>query len=89
MEANEVRDEVRAWLEVNWDPALSLVAWRSKLLESGWGAPAWPTEYYGRGLPVALVNDVEDQFAAIGAVGAAQSGVRMLAAASLFRFPTD
>jgi len=38
----EVRDEVRSWLAANWDPEMSLVAWRSKLADSGWGMPHWP-----------------------------------------------
>ena len=41
----EVLEEVRAWLEVNWDPNLSLVEWRNKLADSGWGMPAWPKEW--------------------------------------------
>ena len=53
-EINEasVRAEVRAWLEANWNPNYGLVEWRTKLIESGWGAPHWPTQWYGRGLPV-------------------------------------
>ena len=34
-----VRAEVRAWLEANWDPNLSLLEWRNMLAESGWGMP--------------------------------------------------
>ena len=47
-----VRAEVRAWLEANWKPDYGLVEWRTKLIESGWGAPHYPKEWYGRGLPV-------------------------------------
>ncbi len=79
----EVRAEVRAWLKDNWDPDMSLLAWRSKLADSGWGAPQWPKEWYGRGLPVSLARVVEEEFANVGAVSAARSGVRMLAAATL------
>ena len=49
-----VRAEVRAWLEANWNPELGLVEWRNKLCESGWGAPHWPKQWYGRDLPVAF-----------------------------------
>ena len=45
----EVRAEVREWLAANWDPEMSLVEWRSKLADSGWGMPQWPQELYGRG----------------------------------------
>ena len=41
----------RQWLADNWDPDLSLLEWRRKLVESGWATPTWPAEWYGRGLP--------------------------------------
>ena len=43
MDAESVRREVRAWLEANWDPNLSLLEWRDRLADSGWGCPTWPT----------------------------------------------
>lgn len=84
-EINEaaVRAEVRAWLEKNWDPNLGLVEWRTKLVDSGWGAPHWPKEWYGRDLPVGLVPVVDEEFARIGAVGVAKAGIRTLAAATI------
>src|SRR5271167_2143061 len=74
----EVRAEVREWLAANWDPDMSLVEWRSKLADSGWGMPQWPEEWYGRGLPVAVARAVEEELANAGAVTAAKTGVRML-----------
>jgi alkylation response protein AidB-like acyl-CoA dehydrogenase len=85
----EVRAEVRTWLAANWDPEMSLVAWRNKLVDSGWGMPQWPEAWYGRGLPLGLVRAVEEEFANIGAVGVAKSGVRLLAAATLLEHGTD
>jgi alkylation response protein AidB-like acyl-CoA dehydrogenase len=85
----DVRAEVRAWLAANWDPEMSLVAWRNKLVDSGWGMPQWPEAWYGRGLPLGLVRAVEEEFARIGAVGVAKSGVRLLAAATLLEHGTD
>ena len=85
----DVRAEVRAWLAANWDPDMSLVAWRNKLVDSGWGMPQWPEAWHGRGLPVGLVRAVEEEFANIGAVGVAKSGVRLLAAATLLEHGTD
>ncbi len=78
-----VRAEVRAWLEKNWDPNLGLVEWRNKLCDSGWGAPHWPKEWYGRDLPVGLIAVVDEEFARIGAVGVAKAGIRTLAAATI------
>jgi len=90
-EVNEadVRAEVRAWLAANWDPEMSLVAWRNKLVDSGWGMPHWPEAWYGRGLPLGLVRAVEEEFASLGAVGVAKSGVRLLAAATLLEHGTE
>src|SRR5271155_2506497 len=85
----EVRAEVRQWLAANWNPELSLVEWRSKLADSGWGMPQWPKEWYGRDLPHGLVRAVEEEFASVGAVGAAKSGVRLLAAATLLEHGSD
>jgi alkylation response protein AidB-like acyl-CoA dehydrogenase len=85
----EVRAEVRDWLAANWDPEMSLVEWRNKLADSGWGMPQWPREWYGRGLPVGLSRAVEEEFAAVGAVSVAKTGVRMLAAATLLEHGTD
>ncbi|HLW70580.1 MAG TPA: acyl-CoA dehydrogenase family protein [Candidatus Binataceae bacterium] len=85
----DVRAEVRAWLAAHWDPEMSLVAWRGMLADSGWGMPQWPQAWYGRGLPVGLVRVVEEEFAAVGAVGAAKSGVRLLAAATLLEHGSD
>ena len=85
----EVRAEVREWLAANWDPDMSLVQWRTKLADSGWGAPQWPKEWYGKGLPSSMVRVVEEEFAAVGAVSAARSGVRHLAAATLLEHGTD
>ena len=78
-----VRAEVRAWLEQNWDTRLGLVEWRNKLAESGWGAPHWPKDWYGRDLPVGLVPAVEEEFDRAGAIGVARMGIRTLAAATI------
>ncbi len=80
---NTIRAEVRAWLAENWDPHLGLVAWRNKLVDSGWGMPNWPTDWHGRGLPSELTRVVEAEFEAVGAIGVARAGIRMLAAATL------
>jgi len=85
----EVGAKVRAWLAENWDPNMSLVAWRNKLADSGWGLPQWPEEWYGRGLPVRMVRVVEEEFAAIGAIGVSGGGTGRLAAIVLLEHGTD
>src|SRR5579859_6925947 len=85
----QVRAEVRTWLAAHWNPELSLVEWRNQLADSGWGMPQWPEAWYGRGLPVGLTRVVDEEFAAVGAVGVARSGVRLLVAATLLEHGSD
>jgi len=49
--ADDVRAQVRGWLEEHWDPDLALVEWRKSLVASGWAVPSWPERWHGRGLP--------------------------------------
>ena len=84
-----VRREVRDWLADNWDPGASLVEWRGKLADSGWGMPTWPRQWFGRDLPQALAPAVEAEFARINAVGVAKTGIRLLAAATLLEHGND
>ena len=86
---SSVRADVRAWLEANWRPDYSLLEWRNLLVDSGWGAPHWPKQWFGRDLPVGLVPVVDEEFARIGAVGVAKVGIRVLAAATILTHGTD
>ena len=88
-EARRVREEVRAWLAANWSAEQSLVAWRNKLADSGWGMPTWPAQWFGRDLPQALAPVVEEEFARANAVGVAKTGIRLLAAATLLAHGND
>ena len=76
----DVRSEARAWLAASWDPRLPLAQWRDRLVDSGWGAPTWPRQWYGRDLPEAAAEVVRDELEQAGAVGLA-AGVGMLLAA--------
>ena len=44
-----VRDEVQAWLADNWDPDLTVAEWWERLMRSGYAAPTWPEDDFGRG----------------------------------------
>lgn len=89
MTESAVRLEVRTWLEENWDPNLQLIDWRNKLADSGWGVPGWPKLWHGRNLPAVLLPAIEEEFAAINAVGVARTGIRMLAAATILEHGSD
>src|SRR4029078_7934356 len=69
---DELVDELRTWLEENWDPDLTVGEWWERLGLSGWAAPTWPVEWYGRGLgraDAALVSRAISEFGALGAPG--------------------
>lgn len=87
--SDAIRQEVRAWLEENWDPNLPLVEWREKLADAGWGQPTWPVEYYGRGLGADEAAVIKAEFDRVGAVGPATVGPRMLAASTLLDCGSD
>jgi alkylation response protein AidB-like acyl-CoA dehydrogenase len=62
-------DEVKAWLEENWDPDLTVREWWERMGMAGWSAPAWPVEAYGRGLSNADNARVQRAIADHGALG--------------------
>ncbi len=83
MDIDGIRREVTAWLASNWDPELSLVEWRGRLVDSGWGCPSWPSEWFGRGLPTAADAAVAHEITAFGAVGRPVGAAMTLVAPTL------
>ena len=71
----ELRADVRAWAGANWDPSLSLRAWRERLLEAGWAVPSWPERWYGKGMPAWTDDVVASELARCGAVSSIPSGL--------------
>jgi alkylation response protein AidB-like acyl-CoA dehydrogenase len=86
-------DEVRAaagrWIEAHWDPDLSLVEWRTLLLEAGWACPSWPAQWYGQGLPVAADSVVAEELDAHGAPGTPGGSGMGLAAPTILEHGSD
>ena len=65
----DVRTEVRAWLDDNWDPDLTVADWWQRLADSGWAMPSWPEEHSGRGLARPEANAVGVEIGEAGALG--------------------
>jgi alkylation response protein AidB-like acyl-CoA dehydrogenase len=86
---DEVRAQVAAWLAEAWDPELSLAQWRGRLADSGWGCPAWPREWCGRGLPAAAAGVVAQEFARVGAVTAPEGVGMNLAGPTILEHGSD
>jgi len=79
-DVTQVREELRRWIEAEWDPELSIVEWRARLADAGWACPTWPREWCGRSLPAAFAEIVADELASAGVPGA-PDGVGMHLAA--------
>ena len=65
-----ILDEVRTWLEENWDPDLTVAEWWERMGTAGWSSPGLPTDAYGKGLSRADAVAVQNEIASFGAVGA-------------------
>jgi alkylation response protein AidB-like acyl-CoA dehydrogenase len=63
-------DELRAWLEENWDPDLTVAEWWERLGLAGWANPILPADCFGRGLSRGDVVRVSGEIARFGALGA-------------------
>jgi alkylation response protein AidB-like acyl-CoA dehydrogenase len=81
--------EVKAWLEENWDPDLTVRAWWELLGSSGWAAPTWPVEWYGKGLSNAESAQVARVFAEFGALGPPGGLGMLLAGPTIITHGTD
>jgi len=85
----ELRAAVRAWVAEAWDQDLTLRAWWKRLVDSGWGYPTWPTEWFGKGLPPLAGHAVHDELAAAGVVGPPGGSGPSMGAPVLFLYGTD
>lgn len=83
---NLIKD-VQAWLGTHWSEELAAQlaqeqtqwgtsdtrkAWLSQVVEAGWAAPSWSTEWFGRDLSTRESKLIEREFAAVGAPGSGQ-----------------
>jgi hypothetical protein len=89
MTQQQVRADVRAWIDANWNPESSLVDWREQLVASGWAVPSWGPRRYGRGLPAWADQMVADELRAAGAVGNPLGSGMSLAAPTLLEHGSD
>src|SRR5215218_916865 len=85
----DVRTEVRSWLDDNWDPDLTVADWWQRLADSGWGHPTWPEEHSGRGLARPDANAVSTEIGEAGALGPPGGLGTMLAAPTIITHGTD
>jgi len=84
-----LRDEIRTWLEENWDPDLSVGQWWERLGLAGWVAPTWPSAWFGRDLSTAEGNVVASEISSFGALGAPGGLGLLLAGPTIVTHGTD
>src|SRR5579884_2503017 len=85
----DVTAEVTAWLEKNWDPDLTVAEWWERLGTSGWAAPTWPEDWYGKGLSRQDGVRVQQTIAEFGALGAPGGLGLLLAGPTIATHGTD
>lgn len=81
--------ELHDWLDANWDPALTLGQWWSRLADAGWGFPAWPAQWFGRGLPSNVAKRARAELGRRGVLGPPAGIAPFLAAPTLLTHGTD
>ena len=82
---------MKQWLEDNWNPDLTVAEWWDILARSGYAAPTFPEDCWGKGWPRDLAMAVADETSVLGAfdgatfshVGARVSFETLLAAFDL------
>ena len=89
VDADELRRELREWLEASWDPDLRLVEWRTRLADAGWAFPTWPREWCGRGLPQPVADLVAEDLRRAGAPGGPEGVGTILVAPTILEHGPD
>ena len=89
MNSAEIRRAVSEFIDTEFDPELSLIEWRTRLLDGGWAAPLWPADWFGRGFNQEQASVVAEVFRERGVVPAASIGPRGLAAETILAHGSD
>jgi butyryl-CoA dehydrogenase len=84
-----VRHDVLAWVDEAWDPELSVLEWRTRLVDAGWAGATWSPEWGGRGLSAAMGAVASDALAAAGVPGPLDSVGMLLAVPTLLDHGSD
>ncbi len=83
-----VRAEARAFLDASWKAGMPRKEWLPIAVDSGWSAPGFPTQWYGKGLAPELSRIVSAEFARAGAPGGGQDAYNLWAN-TVLAFGTD
>ena len=85
----QVRANVAAWIEANWDPALTVGEWWHRLADAGLSAPMLPVEWGGRGYARDLASAVVETIASASVIGPPANVGLILAAPTIIACGTE
>ena len=85
----DVIAELDQWLNENWDPDITVAEWWDRLGTSGWAAPTWPVEWFGKGLGRVDAVAAQNHLADFGALPAPGGLGLMLAGPTIVDHGTD
>lgn len=86
---NDIRISVRQWLSKAWDPTMSLLEWRTLLVESRWAVPSWPEKWFGRAYPAWADDVVRSELLLAGTVATPVGASMNLAAPTIMKHGGD
>ena len=84
-----VRTALAAWIDEHWDPAMSLLEWRTLLAADGWATPSWPQRWHGKGWPAWTDAVVAEALVELGTCGTPLGLGMQLAAPTILEHGTD
>ena len=86
---NDIRISVRQWLSKEWDPTMSLLEWRTLLVDSRWAVPSWPEKWFGRAYPAWADDVVRSELLSAGTVATPVGASMNLAAPTIMKHGGD
>jgi len=84
-----VAEQVLDWFDTAWDPDLSLLEWRDRLVDSGWAVPSWSQRWFGRDLPAWADRVAHATIRNAGGVAVPLGGGFGLAAPTMYDHASD
>lgn len=86
---DELIEAVQAWFQDAWDPELSLIEWRSRMVDAGWAMPSWSRDWFGQELPAWADGLAHRTIRAAGGVATPLGSGVALAAPTIYEHGSD
>lgn len=84
-----VTADVLTWFNEAWDPSLSLLEWRDRLVDGGWAVPSWSSRWFGQDLPAWADRVAHTAIRNAGGVAVPLGGGFGLAAPTMYDHASD